>query len=90
MDVNEENCIYLVDKAKDAGAELFVIDDGWFPDRCGDQNVSAYSKDSVTGSVININFLNGSGSRCGRRAQSRTFVRALDRTGNGMRKNRTF
>ncbi len=40
MDVNEENCIYLVDKAKDAGAELFVIDDGWFPDRCGDQNVS--------------------------------------------------
>lgn len=39
MDVNESNCIYLVDKAKKAGAELFVIDDGWFPGRCGDSNI---------------------------------------------------
>lgn len=33
MDVNEENCISCIKKAKDMGAELFVIDDGWFGGR---------------------------------------------------------
>lgn len=29
-DVDEQKCISFIDKAKDIGAELFVIDDGWF------------------------------------------------------------
>ena len=33
MDVNEENCISCIKKAKEMGAELFVIDDGWFTGR---------------------------------------------------------
>lgn len=33
FDVNEENCLGLIDKAKEIGAELFVIDDGWFTNR---------------------------------------------------------
>lgn len=35
MDVNEEKCLGFIDKAKEIGAELFVIDDGWMKDRCG-------------------------------------------------------
>ena len=38
MDVNEENCISLIEKAKDVGAELFVIDDGWFKNRNDDHS----------------------------------------------------
>ena len=30
FDVNEEKCLSFIDKAKEIGAELFVIDDGWF------------------------------------------------------------
>lgn len=30
LDVNEEKCLYFIDKAKQIGVELFVIDDGWF------------------------------------------------------------
>lgn len=33
FDVNEENLLALVPKAKAVGAELFVIDDGWMPGR---------------------------------------------------------
>lgn len=31
--IDEEKCLALIDRAKDAGAELFVIDDGWFGKR---------------------------------------------------------
>ena len=30
LDVNEEKCLCFIDKAKQIGVELFVIDDGWF------------------------------------------------------------
>lgn len=30
FDVDEEKCLSFIDKAKKIGAELFVIDDGWF------------------------------------------------------------
>lgn len=30
FDVNEEKCLGFIEKAKEIGAELFVIDDGWF------------------------------------------------------------
>lgn len=30
FDVDEEKCIKIIDKAKEIGADLFVIDDGWF------------------------------------------------------------
>ncbi len=30
FDVDEEKCLGFIDKAKEIGAELFVIDDGWF------------------------------------------------------------
>ena len=30
FDVNEEKCLGFIDKAKQIGVELFVIDDGWF------------------------------------------------------------
>ena len=33
MDVNEEKCLSFLDKVKEVGAELFVIDDGWFKGR---------------------------------------------------------
>ena len=33
LNVNEQNCLSLIDRAKEIGAELFVIDDGWFADR---------------------------------------------------------
>lgn len=33
FDVNEENCLSLIDKCVDLGVELFVIDDGWMPGR---------------------------------------------------------
>lgn len=33
MDVNEEKCLSFLDKVKEIGAELFVIDDGWFQGR---------------------------------------------------------
>ena len=33
FDVDEEKCIALLDKVKEMGAELFVIDDGWFNGR---------------------------------------------------------
>lgn len=33
MDVNEEKCLSFLDKVKDIGAEMFVIDDGWFKGR---------------------------------------------------------
>ena len=38
FDVNEENCIGFIDKAKEIGAELFVIDDGWFGRRKNDKD----------------------------------------------------
>ncbi len=37
FDVNEENCLALIDKCADIGAELFVIDDGWMPRRTSDR-----------------------------------------------------
>ena len=37
FDVNEEKCLKLIDKVKDLGAELFVIDDGWFDGRTDDK-----------------------------------------------------
>ena len=33
MDVNEEKCLSFLDKVKEVGAELCVIDDGWFKGR---------------------------------------------------------
>ena len=33
MNVNEEKCLSFLDKVKEVGAELFVIDDGWFKGR---------------------------------------------------------
>ena len=33
MDVNEEKCLSFLEKVKEIGAELFVIDDGWFKGR---------------------------------------------------------
>ena len=33
FDVTEEKCVKLLDKVKDLGAEMFVIDDGWFEGR---------------------------------------------------------
>lgn len=30
FDVNEEKCLKIIDKAAEIGADLFVIDDGWF------------------------------------------------------------
>lgn len=33
MDVNEEKCLSFLDKVKEIGAELFVVDDGWFKGR---------------------------------------------------------
>lgn len=30
FNVNEEKCLSFIDKAREIGAELFVIDDGWF------------------------------------------------------------
>lgn len=33
MNVNEEKCLSFLDKVKEIGAELFVIDDGWFKGR---------------------------------------------------------
>ena len=33
MNVNKEKCFDLIDKASEIGAELFVIDDGWFKGR---------------------------------------------------------
>ena len=36
MDVDEEKCLSFLDKVKEIGAELFVIDDGWFKGRCGE------------------------------------------------------
>ena len=33
FDVDEDKCLALLDKVKDIGAELFVIDDGWFGNR---------------------------------------------------------
>lgn len=38
FDVNEEKCIGFIDKAKEIGAELFVIDDGWFGRRKNDKD----------------------------------------------------
>ena len=37
FDVNEENCLAMVDKCADLGVELFVIDDGWMPKRVNDK-----------------------------------------------------
>lgn len=33
MNVNEENCLSMIDKAREIGVELIVIDDGWFKNR---------------------------------------------------------
>ena len=33
MDVNQEKCLDFIDKAKEIGIELFVIDDGWMKGR---------------------------------------------------------
>lgn len=33
LDINEEKCLAFIDRLKDIGAELFVIDDGWFMHR---------------------------------------------------------
>lgn len=36
MDINEEKCMSFLEKVKEIGAELFVIDDGWFAGRKDD------------------------------------------------------
>ncbi len=36
FNVNEENCISMIDECASIGAELFVIDDGWMPGRTND------------------------------------------------------
>ena len=36
MDFNEEKILTIARKAKDAGVELFVLDDGWFGERDDD------------------------------------------------------
>ncbi len=37
FDVNEDNCLRLIDKCVDLGVELFVIDDGWMPKRINEK-----------------------------------------------------
>lgn len=36
MDFNEESILKIAAKGKEAGVELFVLDDGWFGERCDD------------------------------------------------------
>lgn len=38
FDINEENLLALAKKSKDVGAELFVMDDGWFGHRNDDRS----------------------------------------------------
>ena len=38
FDFNEEKIVELAEKAKDAGVELFVLDDGWFGERNDDSS----------------------------------------------------
>lgn len=37
FDVNEKNCLEMVDKCAELGVELFVIDDGWMPKRVNEK-----------------------------------------------------
>ena len=36
FEVNEDNCLDLARQAGELGIELFVLDDGWFKNRCDD------------------------------------------------------
>lgn len=36
FDFDEDKLVSIASKARDAGIELFVLDDGWFGERCGD------------------------------------------------------
>ena len=38
FDVNEENCLAMVEQCAELGVELFVIDDGWMPGRINDRS----------------------------------------------------
>lgn len=37
FNVDEESCLGLIDKCKELGVEMFVIDDGWMPKRVDDK-----------------------------------------------------
>ena len=53
FDINERNLLALAKKAKEAGVELFVMDDGWF----GERNDDAHS----LGARIGFWYLGGAG-----------------------------